>query len=70
MPDHAEDVAGFVETKLAALDAHASQFESTMKARDTEQLEVFRNRIRNRLAEHGVAVGRPAAELFKLINDL
>ena len=39
--------------KLAALEAHASQFESTMKATDEHQLEAFRRRIRGRLAEHG-----------------
>lgn len=69
-PDHAEAVEGFVATKLLALEAHESQFESTMKARDDAQLDAFRARIRERLAEHGRLVGRPAAEIFKLIADL
>jgi LmbE family N-acetylglucosaminyl deacetylase len=69
-PDHAESVQGFVETKLAALEAHTSQFESTMKARDDEQLAGFRRRIVARLADNGERVGLEAAELFKLINDL
>ncbi len=30
--DHVEDVTGFVDAKLEALEAHESQFESTMKA--------------------------------------
>ena len=33
-PDHAEDVSATIDRKLAALEAHESQFESTMKAKD------------------------------------
>ncbi len=72
-PDHFEDVTGFVEAKLSALEAHQSQFESTMKAAGDareQQLEAFRQRVRRRLAEQGAKVGRPAAEQFKLIRDL
>lgn len=69
-PDHAEDVTLYVDTKLAALEAHASQFESTMKATDPAQLDAFRSRIRERLAGLGASVGRPAAEVFKRIDDL
>ena len=69
-PDHAEDVTEVVDRKLAALEAHASQFESTMKARDDSGLEGFRERIRARLAENGSRAGLPAAELFKRISDL
>lgn len=69
-PDHLEDVAGFVHTKLAALEAHASQFESTMKARDDAGLETFRQRIRQRLADNGERFGVAAAEIFKRIADL
>jgi LmbE family N-acetylglucosaminyl deacetylase len=69
-PDHLEDVSAFVDTKLRALEAHESQFESTMKARDEAQLDAFRVRIRSRLAGHGTRVGVPAAEIFKLISDL
>lgn len=68
--DHAEDVTEFVATKLAALEAHASQFESTMKATDAAQMDVFRRRIRDRLAEHGRRTGTAAAELFKRIDNL
>ncbi len=69
-PDHAEDVTAFVDTKLRALEAHASQFESTMKARDDSQLEAFRERVRARLAQHGVRTDTAAAEIFKRIADL
>ncbi len=69
-PDHAEDVTAFVDTKLAALEAHASQLESTMKAVDDDGMDAFRRRIRTRLAEHGRRIGVEAAELFKAITDL
>jgi LmbE family N-acetylglucosaminyl deacetylase len=69
-PDHAEDVSTSVEQKLVALEAHHSQFESTMRAVDEAQLSAFRDRVRSRLAENGARAGLPAAELFKRINDL
>ena len=69
-PDHAEDVGGFVATKLTALEAHASQFESTMKATDELQLEAFRKRVRERLATQGRRIGAAAAELFRTVPDL
>lgn len=69
-PDHAEDVAAFVDDKLAALEAHESQFESTMHALDDDQLEQFRQKIRNRLAGLGEPLGLAAVELFKHVTDL
>ena len=73
-PDHVEDVGGdagrFVECKLNALEAHASQFESTMKALDDDQLLAFRQRVGARLAGLGEPFGYQAAEVFKLITDL
>lgn len=69
-PDHAEDVSSWVGAKLAALEAHRSQFESTMKAVDEQQLGEFRARITARLEEQGARSGLPAAELFKRIADL
>ena len=68
--DHIEDVSGFVDTKLHALEAHESQFESTMKAVDGDQLAAFRTRITARLAGIGTPYGYAAAEAFKLISDL
>jgi LmbE family N-acetylglucosaminyl deacetylase len=69
-PDHAEDVAGFVTTKLWALAAHESQFESTMKAADEAQMAAFEQRVRNRLGDLGRPYDMDAAEVFKLIADL
>ncbi|MFZ4718232.1 MAG: PIG-L deacetylase family protein [Ilumatobacteraceae bacterium] len=69
-PDHVEDVSGFVDVKLAALEAHESQFESTMKAVEPEQMAAFRDRIRLRLSGLGAPHGLAAAELFKKIADL
>ena len=73
-PDHVEDVGGdggrFVDCKLDALEAHASQFESTMKALDDDQLAAFRQRVGARLAGLGEPFGYQAAEVFKLITDL
>jgi LmbE family N-acetylglucosaminyl deacetylase len=71
---HIEDVGGaggdWVERKLDALEAHESQFESTMKAVDEEQLVAFRDRIRARLAEIGAPHGLVAAEAFAVIDHL
>jgi LmbE family N-acetylglucosaminyl deacetylase len=69
-PDHLEDITDSVEAKLRALEAHESQFESTMKARDEDQMDAFRTRMRSRLAEHGARAGVGAAEIFKRISDL
>lgn len=69
-PDHLESVDEWVERKLDALEAHESQFESTMKAVDHDQLGAFRGRITERLRELGEPHGVGAAEFFKLIDDL
>jgi len=69
-PDHVEDVTTHVESKIAALEAHESQFESTMKALDEEQLSAFRDRVRERLTALGRPHGVGAAEVFKLMTDL
>ena len=69
-PDHLEDVSTVVDTKLHALLAHESQFESTMKAVDDAEIERFRERIRSRLADLGAPHGVGAAEVFKLITSL
>lgn len=69
-PDHVEDVTSQVDTKLDALLAHESQFESTMKAIDDAALEEFRVRIRTRLAGLGEPYDIGAAEVYKLITSL
>ena len=68
--NHAEDVSASLDTKLAVLEAHASQFESTMGAVDDAGLEAFSARVRARAAEHGARAGVPAAELFAAIRDI
>lgn len=72
LPNHAEDVSSTVEEKLAALLAHESQFESTMKAKggDPAQLDAFRSRIVDRLAELGQPWNLPHAEVFAMMVDL
>lgn len=69
-PDHVEDVTDFVTAKLQSLEAHESQFESTMKAVDEDALERFRRRIRTRLGALAEPFGFGAAEIFKLMSDL
>jgi LmbE family N-acetylglucosaminyl deacetylase len=69
-PSHVEDVTATVEVKLSALEAHQSQFESTMNAVDDEQLTAFRARMRDRLAELGAPHGFVAAEVFALLTDV
>ncbi len=73
--DHVEDVTGYTDIKLAALLAHASQFRSTMGVADPSnpdehEVEAFRARIRQRLAEHGATGGFEQGEAFKLIARL
>jgi LmbE family N-acetylglucosaminyl deacetylase len=69
-PDHVEDVGDFVATKLHALEAHESQFESTMKAVDPAQLADFRRRVSERLLGLGARYGVGSAEIFKRIDRL
>lgn len=69
-PDHGEDVTGFVDRKYAALVAHESQFESTMKSGDDPELTRFRARVEAKLTEAARGLGFEHAEVFKLIDDL
>lgn len=69
-PTHVEDVTGSVDTKLAALEAHESQFESTMKAVDDSEMDAFRRRIRDRLGELGAPHQLDAAEVFAIMTNL
>ena len=71
--DHVEDVAGHEGTKLAALLEHRSQFRSTMHIDDpdaTAEVAAFRNRMVERLAEHGAMAGVALGEAFKLMTKL
>lgn len=69
-PNHLEDVSEHVTTKLHALEAHESQFETTMHAVDADDLEPFRRRIRDRVSALGSPHGVAAAEVFHLMSDL
>lgn len=69
-PDHVEMVGEFVSVKLSALEAHQSQFESTMHATSHDQLASFRRRIHDRLVGLGARHGVGPAEIFKQIRDL
>jgi LmbE family N-acetylglucosaminyl deacetylase len=70
--DHVEDVTGHGAAKLTALEAHRSQFESTMFVTDGDDaaLEAFRRRIRDELTEAGARIGAAEGEAFKAIDDL
>ncbi len=70
-PDHAEDVTGFDGAKIAAIESHASQFETTLRISDDdagEQRSAFRERVRGRLVADGQRVGVTHAEVYKLIT--
>ncbi|WP_420450747.1 PIG-L deacetylase family protein [Ilumatobacter sp.] len=69
-PDHVEDVSTSLDVKLHALEAHESQFESTMGAADASELDAFRSRIRERLTALGAPHDMAAAEVFALIDRL
>ena len=72
-PNHVEDVTDFVETKIAALLAHESQFASTMGIEEGASTSSRRSprRVRDQLrrARRPVA-DLPYGESFHLITDL
>jgi LmbE family N-acetylglucosaminyl deacetylase len=70
--DHLETIEEFLSTKLAALLAHQSQWESTMgigREPSAEQ-RAFEDRVRQRAADAGALAGLPPAEAFKRIDRL
>lgn len=70
-PDLAIEVTGHVDTMVAALLEHTSQFVTThgiTDRSDATQVERFRRHIDDRLAGNGARVGVRYAELFKLID--
>lgn len=72
-PDHVEDVGAHLETKVAALLAHRSQYRSTMHIDDraeTKQTDRFRRRVTDTAADHGRSVGVAYGERFRAIRDL
>ncbi|MEY2568357.1 MAG: hypothetical protein QOE35_2886 [Actinomycetota bacterium] len=72
-PDHVENAVGYVDTKLEALMQHRSQLRSTMHIDDltvTDQVDAFRARVEQRLADHGALADLPQGEAFKAIREL
>ncbi len=72
-PDHVESVSGFEGAKIDALEAHLSQFESTMGISDDDtghKRDAFRRRIDDELRDHGRLAGVEVGEAFKLIAEL
>jgi LmbE family N-acetylglucosaminyl deacetylase len=72
-PDHVEDISGFVDTKVAALMAHRSQYLTTHEIDDPEQADQvarFRQKMADRAAEHGRLADLAYGERFKLIPKL
>jgi LmbE family N-acetylglucosaminyl deacetylase len=72
-PDHVEDVGAHLQTKVAALLAHRSQYRSTMGIEDEtdeKQVERFRRRVADTAGEHGQPVGVAYGERFKALRDL
>ncbi len=69
-PDHAESVqSGHIDAKIAALEAHRSQYESTMFITDAigPEAQRFRDEIRTGVAEAGTWAGVAGAERFRLM---
>jgi len=74
-PDHVESVSDRdIDAKIAALEAHESQFESTMHITDGSEAaaeqEAFRGRVRHRLTTFGALAGVEQGEAFKRMNRL
>ncbi|MFV2038738.1 MAG: PIG-L deacetylase family protein [Acidimicrobiales bacterium] len=70
--DHVERVDGFQTHKLAALEAHGSQFESTMfvTGGNSDELAAFRERELASMRSDGALVDAPYGEAFKRISEL
>jgi len=72
-PDHVEDIGEHLETKLAALLCHRSQYRSTMQIADESiaaDTERFRQKMAGRAADIGEPAGIGAGEQFKVMRDL
>ena len=69
-PDHWEDIAATLDSKLTALLCHESQHRTTMGNAGSGESErrAFGQEIRKRAAAQGAAVGLAAAEAFKRIG--
>jgi LmbE family N-acetylglucosaminyl deacetylase len=69
--DHLEDVDAWLDTKVAALLAHRSQWRSTMKiADDGTGRDAFVQRVRDKAVGSAAGSDLVAAEAFKILHDL
>jgi LmbE family N-acetylglucosaminyl deacetylase len=70
--NHVEDVTDSVETKIAALLAHESQFQSTMgiDGGAPSEFDAFTGRIRDQLRQHGALAELPYGESFHLMTEI
>lgn len=71
-PNHVEHVDGWLDTKIASLERHVSQLESTMGFLDddAEGRARFRADIHERAADFATLLGAGPAEGFARITDL
>jgi LmbE family N-acetylglucosaminyl deacetylase len=71
-PNHVEDVSAFVETKIAALMAHESQFESTMGIEEgaAGEFDAFSSRLHDQLRQHGRLADLEYGESFHLVTEI
>jgi len=72
-PDHVENAEGYAEAKLRALLEHRSQLRSTMRIEDPRaegEVAAFRQRVLDRLHEHGALAGLDQGEAFKALARL
>jgi LmbE family N-acetylglucosaminyl deacetylase len=71
-PNHVEDGAGFAATKITALLAHESQFQSTMGIEEgaAAEFDAFARRVRDQLGVHGAIAGLSSGESFHLLTEI
>lgn len=72
-PNHVENVAGFLDTKIEALLAHESQHHSTMGItpdRTSGATAAFRHALERQGAEHGALAGLDVGEAFHLLSHI
>jgi LmbE family N-acetylglucosaminyl deacetylase len=71
-PNHVEDVQGFVDLKVRALLAHASQHRTTMAVGSGghDGSDEFARQVAEQLGRHGAVAGVARGESFHLLTDL
>ncbi|HEY3943485.1 MAG TPA: PIG-L family deacetylase [Acidimicrobiales bacterium] len=75
VPNHVEEVQGHVDTKVRALLAHRSQFETTFGLDESPDpsgngLAAFTGRVRRQATEHGALGNVGLGEAFHLMTDI